>query len=168
MSNMADRDIARYWVQFLRSLPLGCAYPPTYHEAFRFGFGPAKGAASEIAALVLAGTKTSTASVEWVYRAEGKCPPKPGDLSIVLDGHDRPVCVIETIEVKSVCYDEMGDEQFAHESGEGDRSLESWQRMYWELILSECTRLKREPTPRTRLVCERFRVVYKEPFEMGA
>src|SRR3989442_3817277 len=160
---MADGDADRYWAQFLRSLPAGSDCPQTYHEAFRFGSGPAKGVASEVAALVLAGTKTSTASVEWALEAEGRRPVKPGNLSIVLDGHDHPVCIIETTEVKSVPYDEMSDEQFAYEGGEGDRSLESWRRMYWEVIVSACARFKRAPTPKTRLLCERFRVVYKEP-----
>ena len=97
-----------------------------------------KEVASEIATLVIAGTKTSTASVEWALEAEGRRPVKPGDLSIVLDGHDHPVCLIETTEVKNVPYDEMVDEQFAHEGGEGDRTLESWRQMYWKVILSEC------------------------------
>jgi uncharacterized protein YhfF len=35
-------------------------------------------------------------------RSEGKRPPEVGDLSVVLDGHDHPVCIIETTEVKIV------------------------------------------------------------------
>ncbi len=163
---MADGRADRYWAQFIRSLPPGAMPPPTYLEAFRFG--TTREAASEIATLVVAGTKTSTASVKWVHDAEGRPLMKPGDLSIVLDGHDQPVCIIETTEVKIVAFDEMLDEQFASDGGEGDRTLESWRRMYWQCIRSECARLKREPTAKTPLVCERFRVVYREPLGIDA
>lgn len=109
MSVNANAD--RYWSQFLRSSPSGSERPRTYYEAFRFGFGPTPEEAGRIAtligSLVVAGTKTSTASVLWIHETEGRRPPTPGDLSVVLDGSDRPVCIIETTEVKIVPYDEM-------------------------------------------------------------
>jgi uncharacterized protein YhfF len=91
-----------------------------------------------------------------------------GYLSIVLDGDDRPVCVIETVEVTVVGYDEMVDAGFAYAGGEGDRTLESWRCTYWRYILPECARLEREPSRMTPLVCERFRVVYGAPLEIEA
>jgi uncharacterized protein YhfF len=163
----------RYWAQFLQSAPECSGRPRAYYEAFRFGGGAADGipepearkVATDIATLVLDGTKTSTASLLWVYEAEGKRPPESGDLSIVLDGHDHPVCIIETTDVKVVAFDEMLDEQFAYAGGEDDRTLESWQRLYGKVILAECRRIGRQPTPKTPLVCERFRVVYRAAFE---
>jgi uncharacterized protein YhfF len=160
----------RYWAQFLRSLPAGSAQPGSCYEAFRPGHGAtpeeASEVATEIAALMVAGTKTSTGSLQWVYEAEGRRPPRAGDLSIVLDGRDRPVCIIETTEATIVPYDEMADERFAHEGGEGDRTLEAWRRTYWRYIVSECARLRREPTRKAPLVCERFRAVYRAPLEV--
>lgn len=170
----ADENADRYWAQFIRSSPSGSERPRTYYEAFRFGrtFGATQEEASKIAtlvgSLVLAGTKTSTASLLWVYEAEGRRLPKPGDLSIVLDGRDHPVCIIDTTEVKIVPFDEMVDARFAYEGGESDRTLESWRRMYWQFIRSECARIKRQPSEKAPLVCERFSVVYREPFEMEA
>jgi uncharacterized protein YhfF len=126
---MTSENADRYWAQFVQSSPSGSARPRTYYEAFRFGFGATREEASEdatsIATLVVAGTKTSTASLQWVYEADRKRPPMPGDLSIVLDGRDHPVCIIETTEVWIVPYEEMVDERFAYEGGEGDRTLES-------------------------------------------
>jgi len=170
----ADENAERYWAQLIRSSPSGPKRPRTYYEAFRFGqtFGATQEEASRIATLVgtlvVAGTKTSTASLLWVYEAEGRRLPKPGDLSIVLDGSDHPVCIIETTDVKIVPFNEMVDERFAYEGGESDRTLEGWRQMYRQLIRSECARIKREPSERTPLVCERFRVVYREPVEMEA
>src|SRR6266852_1100507 len=166
---MATGNADRYWTQFVQSSSSWSERPRTYYEAFRFGSGATLGApqaevsrvATVVGALVVAGTKTSTASLLWFYEAEGKRPPKVGDLCIVLDGHDRPVCIIETTEVKIVPFDEMVDEQFAYEGGEGDRTLESWRRMYGKVISAQCGRIKREPTQNVPLVCERFRVIYK-------
>jgi uncharacterized protein YhfF len=167
---MTGGSAGRYWAQFLRSLPPGSPRPGSCYEAFRPGYGATPGEASEtateIAGLMRAGTKTSTGSLEWVYEAEGRRPPRAGDLSIVLDGHDRPVCIIETTEVTVLPYDEMGDERFAYEGGEGDRTLAGWRQMYWRYIVSECARLHREPTPKAPLVCERFRAVYRAPLEV--
>ena len=58
-----------------------------------------------------------------------KPPPKPGDLSIVANGSDEPVCIIETPEVRTVHFDEV-DEQFAYDGGERDRTPKSWRDMY--------------------------------------
>jgi uncharacterized protein YhfF len=159
---MTENKIDRYWSQFLQSLPVGIERPQRYYEAF--SFGTTKAGATEIATLVLNGTKTSTGSLQWVYDVEGKPLPKPGDLSIVMDGNGHPVCVIETTDVQVMPFDAV-DEQFAYEGGEEDRTLASWRRMYWSYIVTECVRIKREPTEKMPLVCERFRVVYKEPLK---
>jgi YD repeat-containing protein len=66
---MASEHADRYWAQFVRSAPAGSARPRPYYEAFHFGSGAD---ATSIAGLVVAGTKTSTASLQWVYDAEGR------------------------------------------------------------------------------------------------
>ncbi len=132
--------------------------PRNFLEAF--SFGTTREDADEIARLVTDGRKTATGSLKWVYDAEGRPVPKAGDLSIVVDGKKRPVCMIETTDVRIIPFNAV-DEQFAWEGGEGDRTLESWRRMYWAYIKTECTRIKRRPGPTTPMVCERFRVIYK-------
>ena len=81
---------------------------------------------------------------------------------MVTNGHDDPVCIIETVDVQTIPFDEVG-ETFAYEGGEGDRSLANWRRMYWKYIVHECTRIGRATSEKAPLVMERFRVVYKEP-----
>src|SRR3954451_24596470 len=95
----------RYWSQFVQSLPPGAERPERYYEAFHFG--TAKEGATEIATLVLQGTKTSTGSLEWVYEAEGRAAPEAGDHSIVLDEKDSPVCIIETTESRVVPFEDV-------------------------------------------------------------
>ena len=56
--------------------------PKTPYEAWAFcGGGPF---ADELAALVLAGTKTATASAFVAYEAEGEPLPEPGCYSVIL------------------------------------------------------------------------------------
>jgi uncharacterized protein YhfF len=156
---MADK-VDRYWAQFLATFPTGSERPQGYYDSFYFGM-TAESAVS-IAALVLDGTKTATGSLQWVYEAEGRRPPAPGDYGIVTDAAGNPLCIIQDTDIRVVPYDEV-DAAFAWDGGELDRSLESWRAIYWEYIASESARIGREPTIRTPLICERFRVVYREP-----
>jgi len=152
----------QYWAQFLNSLPGTPARPTSYYEAF--SFGSSKESAWELAALVLRGVKTATGSLQWTYEAEGRRAPEAGDYNVVTDGDGTPVCIILDLDVKIIPFDEV-DETFAWDGGEEDRTLESWRRIYWEYILLECGRIGRDPGPKTPLVCERFRVVYREPLQ---
>lgn len=143
----------------MESLPASERRPRKYDWTFHFG---SKGSAKEIADLVLRGIKTATGSLKWEYDAKGKRTPTPGDLSVITDGRGHPVCVIEDTEILFVPYERL-DKRFAWDGGEGDRSLESTRKGYWDYVVAECKRLKRRPTRKTTLVCEWFRVVYKEP-----
>ncbi len=149
----------RYWRQFLASLPASRPRPERYLEAFRFGTRPE--GARAIAELVLRGIKASTGSLLWSYEFDGKRLPRVGDLSIFTDATGHPLGVIETTEVRILPLDEV-DARFAYEGGEDDRSLESWRRMYTSYVEGECRRIAREPSAKAPIVCERFRLVYRE------
>ena len=155
-------NVDRYWDQYLRSLPEGVPRPARYAQSGHFGIVPED--APEITVLVLNGTKTASGSLLWTYEAEGSRPPEPRDLGVVTNGHDDPVCILETTEVQVIPYDEVGEE-WAIDGGEGDQTLASWRRIYWDFIVSECAKIGREPSKKAPLVMERFRVVYREPFQ---
>lgn len=116
--------------------------------------------ADELARLVLAGTKTATCSLLWEYEASDEAMPQEGELSIILDGEGAPVCLIETAEVRIAPFDQV-DEQFAHDEGEGDRSLSYWRDAHWRFFSRVCDQLGREPSAAMPLVCERFRVIHR-------
>ncbi|HKZ64490.1 MAG TPA: ASCH domain-containing protein [Thermoplasmata archaeon] len=161
---MTRSRVDRYWAQFVDALPEAARRPRRYDWVFHFG---SKASAREIADLVLRGVKTATGSLKWEYDAKGKGIPKPGDLSVVTDGRGSPECIIENTEIQIVPFERL-DGRFAWDSGEGDRSLEGLRTMYWDYVVAECTRLRRRATRKTPLVCEWFRVVYKEPLRDGA
>ncbi len=153
-------NVERYWEQFLASLPAGARRPLAYADTAAFGF--TWDDARKIAPLVRDGTKTASGGLVWSNEADGKPGSRPGDLWIVIAGPDEPVCIIETTEVRVIPYDEV-PEEYAWEGGEGDRTLSDWRRIYWEMIVSECKRIGRQPSPKAPLAMERFRVVYAEP-----
>ena len=156
MTTEADR----YWKQYIESLPANVDPPENYADAFHFGFSPADG--DEIAPLVLISTKTATGSILWSYEHDNEPVPCKGDYCVIQDGQGVPVCIIQTIDVAIIPFDEV-PELYAWEGGERDRTLESWKSIYWDYIVSECERIGREATRKTPLVMERFVVVYSEP-----
>ena len=80
---------------------------------------------------------------------------------MVINWNGEPLCIIETIEVKITSYNEV-DERFAHDEGEGDRSLAYWRKVHWEAFSRSCATTNLKPTDNMPLVCERFRVVFKQ------
>ncbi|MEJ2561062.1 MAG: ASCH domain-containing protein [Anaerolineales bacterium] len=155
MSNKADL----YWAQFLRSRRRKDMQPA---GSFSFGFSPAD--ASQIAELVINGTKTATGSVLWSYEYDKEALPRRGEHWIVLDGKRDPVCIIRTTDVAIIAFEEV-PECYAREGGEGDRTMKTWRAIYWKYILSECSRIGREPSKKAPLVMERFEVVYRKPLQ---
>ena len=71
----------------------------------------------------------------------------------MLDGRGEPRCVIETTEVTYRRFNEV-DATFAHDEGEGDRSL-AYYRDAHRGYFSRLGRFSED----MRLMCERFRLV---------
>ena len=152
-----NKKIEAFWQSYLGSLPEGSKSPSTTYEAWHFCDNEKD--ANELAQLVLAGIKTATCSMVWSYEAEGEELPTVGDLSIITDWEGKPQCIIETCEARVRAYNEVGAD-FAHDEGEGDRSLGYWRRVHWEAFSRECAEIGREPEKSMPLLCERFRVVF--------
>ncbi len=116
-------------------------------ESFAFGDSPEL--ADELLALVLAGKKTATC---WAA-SEGDKGVEVGKRWIVKDGRDKPRAIIETVELARRRFEEV-DETFAHDEGEGDRSLSWWREAHTGYF----TR-RGEFAAGMELYCERFRLV---------
>jgi len=125
---------------------------PTIPEAYRglrsFAFGDGPDLADELLELVLKGVKTATCSTE-----DEPNISKPGERWIVLDGRGDPRCVIETTEVTFRRFGDV-DAAFAHDEGEGDRSLAYWRSAHRNYF----GRLGKFSED-MMLMCERFRLV---------
>lgn len=131
--------------------------PAKYERLSRWSFGDNPKLADELLALVLAGKKTATCGALWQYEADGTPMPKPGELSVVLDGSKTPRCVIETTEIEIKPFDKV-DAQFAHDEGEGDQSY-----AYWRKAHEAYFRRQGPFSPDMLVVYERFRLIETLP-----
>src|ERR1700760_1766117 len=92
-------------------------------ETFSFGDGP--DLANSLLELVLSGTKRATCWAE----SQGLLSAEVGKMMVVLDGQGAPRAILKTVELTKRRFDE-GDEAFAHDEGEGDRSLQYWREAH--------------------------------------
>ena len=122
--------------------------PQRYQHLRRFAFGDNPALADELLELVVKGVKTATCSTEDEPNTSSR-----GEQWIVLDGRGKPRCVIETTEVAYRKFGEV-DAAFAHEEGEGDRSLDYWRNAH-RTYFGRLGRFSEDMT----LMCERFRLV---------
>ncbi|GAA1485655.1 hypothetical protein GCM10009625_24590 [Brachybacterium fresconis] len=152
-----DAALERFWAE---ARSAHTSLPRELPEAWAFGATPEH--ADDLLALVLAGTKTGTASALADYGADGEdAEPLPavGDLSIVLDGADVPRAVLEVTAIDIAAFDEVTAEH-ARAEGEDDRTLASWRRIHEDFWTAHAARGFAPDMP---VVCERFRVLYAEP-----
>ena len=113
-----------------------------------FAFGDSPTLADQLLQLVIKRVKTATCSTE-----DEPNTSVPGERWIVLDGRGEPRCVIETTEVTYRRFNEV-DATFAHDEGEGDRSLAYWRDAH-RAYFGRLGRFSED----MRLMCERFRLV---------
>lgn len=153
-----SESAAVMWSEFLASgSPAASSAIGASYSAWQFGHGVEQG--DRLLECVLAGPKRATAGALWAYEAEAEPVPVPGDFSIVLDGHGDARCVIRTVSVDIVPFDEV-DASFAFDEGEGDRTLGYWRDVHWTYFARELEALGTAATHDMPVVCERFEVVY--------
>jgi uncharacterized protein YhfF len=152
-------DLARFHAK-LNAAPT--YFGPTTLEVVpppAWSFGATPEHADELLRLVLAGTKTATATSFWDFETEGEELPRAGTLSIIVDGAGHPHALIETTEVTVVPFDEV-DEEHARLEGEGDRSLRHWREVH-QRFFTEHAAHERGFALDMPVVLERFKVVYQ-------
>jgi uncharacterized protein YhfF len=150
-------DIADSWWRDLRRSRPELGLPERYDLWY---FGDSEALARELLDLVLAGTKTATAGLVWGADEAGT--PKPGGHSLITDFAGTPHCVLQTVEVRVLPFDQV-DADFARDEGEGDRSLAFWRDAHWRYFGRRCAEIGRRPALDMPVFCERFRLVYPEP-----
>ena len=155
---MTQQTIEAYWQRFLSTLPNKSPYHSKTYIAEGWGDGPAM--ADELGALIVQGTKTGTCSAVWEWEAEGNPVPEAGLITIALNGHGEPLCIVETVEVSVRKYNEV-DADFACEEGEGDLSLDYWRAAHRNFFSRTLPKIGKAFSEEMPLVCERFRVIYK-------
>ncbi len=159
-SRFETEAIEAFWTLFLEQVAEPEGVDHLFYESYRIGNSDA--ASDGGAALIMSGAKTATSSLLWEFEDRGMRPPAVGDLSILLDGRNMPVCVVETtwIEIKPFS---QADEALARDYGEWDRTLETWRRQCWAHYETLCQSLNRVATVEMPIVFERFAVIFTNP-----
>ncbi|MGK7947540.1 MAG: ASCH domain-containing protein [Xenococcaceae cyanobacterium] len=145
-----------FWQAYLATLPTH--HPHLFQplpDAWCFGGCPQM--ADRLSNLVVRGIKTATCS-----RYFGENILDSMGLSIILDGNENPLCIIETYEITVRRYQDI-DEEFAIAEGEGDLSLDYWRKAHWNFFSREAEKENYEINENMLLLCERFFVLYSFP-----
>jgi len=151
-------SVMKMWRLFLSSI--GENVESTEKAFSSWHFEITKEGADNLANLVLTGKKRATAASLWVETYDHGVIPKVGDFSIITDWAGQAKCIIQTTKIDIVPYDEV-TEAFAVIEGEGDGSLEYWQKVHLEYYKKECRRIGKKFTSKMPVICEVFEVVYK-------
>ncbi|HCL6947303.1 TPA: ASCH domain-containing protein [Enterobacter cloacae] len=91
--------------------------------------------ASELADLIKKGLKTASCGSFASYQQE-ESAPRIGSYNIILDGQNVPVCVTRLVSMRLVRFCDV-TEAFARKEGEGDLSLEYWQKEHQRFFTRE-------------------------------
>lgn len=140
------------WEEFIKKSKLSISD----YDMWSFGVD-----ADNLANLVAIGDKTATSSAYPLYELENEPLPTIGCYSIILDSKDNAVCIIQTKKVTVVPFNNVSEEH-AYKEGEGDKSLTFWKKVH-EKFFTEClSQVGLRFTPAMKVVCEEFKVVYKQ------
>lgn len=127
-----------------------------------WSFGDDPRLADELLALVLDGRKTATSTSVAELEAAGEPQPRPGELSIVLDGAGEPRALIRTTRVDVVPFGQV-DAEFARLEGEDDLSLEAWREGHERYFRRVLAGTGTEFSADLPLVLERFELLHPRP-----
>jgi uncharacterized protein YhfF len=144
--------------------------PRTFRGMPAGGFGlPGTELRRELTDLVLAGTKTATASLEVEWELDGDPVPVAGYREAVVDVNGRIVAVIETTGCRVLRMADV-DDAFARDEGEGFGDAADWRiahERFWNGYIGALRERMGDPewslTDDTRIVCQRFRLVERFP-----
>src|SRR5690606_41072900 len=106
-----------------------------YPGAGAWQMGDSPELASELADLIKKGIKTATCGSFASYQQE-ESAPRIGSYNIILDGQNVPVCVTRLVSMRLVRFCDV-TEAFARKEGEGDLSLEYWQKEHQRFFTRE-------------------------------
>ena len=149
------QSIDEYWNGFLSSQPPTSYFFGRTISTERFGHTPQL--ADELGGLVVSGLKTGSCSALWEWEADGHSLPHPGMVTIVLNGREEPLCIIEITEVYVRRFRAV-DEDFAH--SDGWSSLLVWRESKREYFSRTLPRIRREFSEDMPLVCVLFKLIH--------
>lgn len=144
-------NINAYWNTFITQYP---EYKSKEYTAWQFGVD-----ATELAKLVIQGKKTATTSAYALYAVDDEPLPKEGEMSIVLNDNNEPMCIIKTTHVFITPYKDV-TAQHAYLEGEGDRTLKYWKQAHERYFIEEFQKEGLKFNEDELMVCETFECLF--------
>ncbi len=151
-------QVAEFWARCLDAAAVASA---TSIPAVTGPFGDSVKLADELINLVVNGSKRAMAAAVAAYVRDGDPLPSVGQRSIATDGTGRARALVVTTDVR-IGPLSSGDEAFAWDEGEGDRSLGWWIEAHDAYFRRESAILGYEFSADLPVVFSRFAVPYVE------
>lgn len=156
MNSKNKKSTKGFWENFLKENPNN----KCKNEPISFYFCDNEKDANECAELLVQVIKQATATSLWWYEKNNENLPKEGDQYIITDWDGNPKAVIETTKIVPTPYNEITVE-FARIEGEGDKSLEYWQRVHTAYYSREMEPYGEEFKENMTIICEHFKTIYR-------
>ena len=147
---------ALLWDAYAAAFPDQAAADSQYNVE-TFGDSPAM--ADELLARVLDGSKRATSSLVAEYLDEGDQLPRIGNHWVVCDSTGVPRVILRTVGLRLGTFNDV-DAAFARDEGEGEGTVESWQREHRRFWERGAQRRGSSWSESEEIVFERFAVVW--------
>lgn len=154
-----DPSVRKMWEKYLSTIEEN--KKPKANRFTAWHFSNNREVANELAKLVLKGIKRGTTSSLLALQHENEPIPEGGDYSIITDYDGNAQCVIRTTEITITPFN-LVTSDFAAIEGEGDKSLEYWQKVHRRYLTEEIESLGISFSEDTPVICETFEVVYPD------
>ncbi|APQ17521.1 ASCH domain-containing protein [Maribacter hydrothermalis] len=146
MENASARNM---WGNYLKN-----HLEDVFHEAPKtMHFGDNEQDANEIAKLIKNGTKKAISYSLLGLQNRNEPLPKIGDYIVVTDWSGEAQCIVSTKAVSLKPYFSI-DETYAQLEGNGDKTLNSWKKYYWDFFTKELQKFNRQPRESMIVVCQ--------------
>ena len=149
-------SVVKMWESFSNQDPQFQGRP--IPEAFHFCDNEKD--ANACAVLVMDGIKQATSTSLWWFEKNDHKFPQPGDVYVITDWAGVANAIVQTTKVDRVPFDQVTAE-YAKIEGEGDQTLEYWQRTHWDYYSREMKPFDESPTQDMVIICEQFKTIWK-------
>lgn len=150
-----DQIALDYWESYAETLD-----NPPEHPKIEVGIAGNLHIADRVLELYLNGKKYAGSGLVKDFKLAGEPLPKVGNFWIILNSNSEPKCIVKTIDVKQFQFDQVPKE-VALAEGEGDLSIEAWQKAYSDFFSPYLKEWDVEDLNKELIVTEFFELVYK-------
>lgn len=149
-----NAEVKNFWKQF-------CLANPEINPEMPYDFwcfGNTSEMAKRLGELVLKGDKRATTTLLEGAKKEGY-EPSIGDYTVITDFEENPMCIIQTIEINVLPFDEV-DEEYAFVEGEGDKSLDYWREGHRRFFTIDAAENGLEFNEKSLVICQKFKLLF--------